>query len=438
MGHRVGALAQTRYPGGVAIDDDPLHHAQAVEQTREALAIGAPAIYEAAFTHDNVKVRADILRRLDGGGHELIEVKSTGSYSEAKHLPDVGIQLHVLLGCGVDVRRVSLMHLNRRYVYPGGEHEPRLVFDKTDVTREAFDYVACVPGALATMMETLALPEPPEITCGPACTKPYDCGFIGWCTRDEPEPDYSGDVRTDHAVLRCLDRLRFPLYFVDFETVGLALPIFPGTSPFQPVRVQWSLHALHEDGSLEHAEWLADTSSRNPDPEFMRTLLDALGTEGTFVHYSPYERTQLIDIAWRYPSFRQPLVERIPCWRDKLAEKLAASGESLPAPANPAAHGLAAFDLGLSAVSKGCIHPQLGSGQYTIKTAIKLLARDLPPYEGLAISNGDQAMVATVEMLTPQTTPQRAEQIRRDLLEYCGQDTLAMVEIYRTLRELRG
>lgn len=437
-GNRVGQLAQERYPDGVLITQDHLHHREAVEATRAAMASGAPALFEAAFTHDNVKVRVDVLLRAPDGGWELIEVKSTGGYKPEKHLPDAGIQLHVLRGCGVDVRRVSIMHLDKDYIWPGGEYDPQRLLAVTDITREASDYLACIPDHLAEIMRTLALPEPPRVTPGRVCASPYECAFIGWCRRDQPTPDYSGDVTTVDSVLARLDDLRFPLHFVDFETLNPALPLFVGTRPFQIVRVQWSIHTLHADGRLEHAEWLANDVSTSPDPEFMRTLLDALGAAGTFVHYSPYERTQLVDIAWRHPEFRQPLADRIPRFRDKLVEKLAREGEPFATLQTADTGGLADFDLGARVVRDGCVHPALPSGRYSIKTAIKLLAKDLPPYEGLAVSNGDQAMAATAEMLSPSTSTEQATRLRTDLLEYCAQDTLSMVEIYRTLVALAG
>lgn len=437
VGHRVGALAQARYPGGVLIAEDHLHHAQAVETTRRALDAGTPALFEAAFTHDNVKVRVDVLRRLDSGGFELIEVKSTGGYSEKKHLPDAAVQLYVLLGAGVDVRRVTLMHLDKGYIYPGGDYDPHALLAATDITHEAFRYIADVPGHVARMMEVLALPELPAAPADVSCTKPYECEFHAWCTRDEEPPDFGAPLKTDEAVLRRLDCLRFPLHFVDFETVNPGLPLFPGTSPFQAVKVQWSVDTLHRDGRLDHSEWLIDDASTDPSHDFATTLLRALGDEGTFVHYSHYEVTQLVDIALHHPDLRQPIVDRIPRLWDNLTRKLSEAGMSDARLVHPEHDGLALFDLGMRIVRDGCVHPALGENGWSIKPAVKVLAPHLPAYAGLAVSDGDQAMLATTEMLDPATTPERAAAIRRDLLEYCEQDTRAMVEIYRTLVNLK-
>jgi len=70
-----------------------------------------PAIYEAAFTYDGVRVRADILKRLKNGKWDLIEVKSTTAVKDV-HLPDAAVQYYVLKGAGVDVHKAFPMYLN--------------------------------------------------------------------------------------------------------------------------------------------------------------------------------------------------------------------------------------------------------------------------------------------------------------------------------------
>ena len=77
MGHEVGELATRLYPGGVLIGEDHLHHEEAVQSTLEALKDSSVcAIYEAAFLYDGVRIRVDILERLENGKWNLIEVKS--------------------------------------------------------------------------------------------------------------------------------------------------------------------------------------------------------------------------------------------------------------------------------------------------------------------------------------------------------------------------
>jgi len=435
-GTHVHEIAHGRFPGGVLIEDDYLHFGDALKHTQEALESGVDTLFEAAFAHDNVKIRVDVLRRLADGGWELIEVKSTKDYDTDKHLPDAAVQLHVLLGCGIEVRQVTLLHLNADYRYLGGGiYDPRDLFAPTDITAEAFDYIERVPSDLAAMMAILAQAEQPERPLGVNCKEPYECEFYAWCHADDVEPDLSQEAQFVPAVLKRLDGLRYPLHFVDFETMAPALPIFIGTGPYQRTRVQWSIHTLHEDGRLDHAEWLLSGADENPDADFMGSLLNALPREGTFVHYSSYERTQMVDIACRYPEFRQRLVDAIPGFSDKLVETMVKRGISHADLRLGGADGLLDFDLGERAVKLGCLHPVFGpkGTKWSIKDAIKILAPDLPPYASLTIGNGDLAMIATEEMLDPRTPPDVAARIRADLLAYCCQDTMSMVMIYQTL-----
>lgn len=438
VGHRVGELARARYPDGVLVSEGPHEHTAAVERTLALMAAGARDVFEAAFTHDQVKVRVDVLHALEDGGYELVEVKSTGGFDEAKHLPDVGIQTYVLLGAGVDVRHVSLMHLDKSYVWPGGPYDPHELLAKTDVTALALDYARSVGPHVAQMIAVLEAASPPEVTPDDSfCRKPYECEFYAYCTRGIEPPDYS-DVApaVDAGVAQRLEGLQFPLLFVDFETINPALPLFVGTSPFQQVKVQWSLHRLDADGTLTHHEWLVEAAERDPQRTFLATLLDVLGTEGTLIHYSPYEITQLVDLAVRLPDMRSRLLATLPGLHAKVAQKLAERGEAAP-PRPQDAGGLLTFDLGREAVARGVSHPALAR-TWSIKAALPILAPALPPYTSLAIPDGDAAMLATAEMLDPATSEPRRAELRDALLRYCEQDTLAMVEIYRTLAQHAG
>ncbi|MBC7265392.1 MAG: DUF2779 domain-containing protein [Coriobacteriia bacterium] len=433
VGHRVGALARARYPGGVLVEQGPHQHAEAVARTADLIRSGTRDIFEAAFTYDRVKIRADVLHALDGGGFELVEVKSTSRYDPAKHLPDVGIQAYVTLGAGLDVRRVTLMHLDTTYVWPGGPYDPERILAATDVTAEAFDYARSMAPHVAEMIAILEAAEPPSVQPSDSiCRRPYECEFYAYCTRGiEPPDGLDVEPTVDAATAQRLEELRFPLLFVDFETVNPALPLFPSTSPFQVVKVQWSVHRLEADGALTHDEWLVASAETDPQPEFLSTLLDALGTSGTFVHYSPYELTQLVDLAARLPDMRDQLLATLPGLYDKVAQRLADRGEELP-PRPDTGGGLASFDLGREAVARGVSHPAL-AGTWSIKAALPILAPSLPPYSSLAVTDGDAAMLATAEMLDPETPPERRAELRKALLRYCEQDTLAMVEIYRRM-----
>ena len=76
------------------------------------------AIYEAAFVHDGVRIRVDVLERLNFGSWNLIEVKSSTEVKDV-YYPDVAVQYYVLEGCGLKIGRAGILHIDNQYVYDG-------------------------------------------------------------------------------------------------------------------------------------------------------------------------------------------------------------------------------------------------------------------------------------------------------------------------------
>ena len=55
-------------------------------------------------------------------------------------------------------------------------------------------------------------------------------------------------------------------------------------------------------------------------------------------------------------------------------------------------------------------------------------------YDGMAVANGGDAMEAFDMLYAQKLPPAEQEQLRKDLLKYCEQDTWAMVKIVDVLR----
>src|SRR5271163_3120762 len=133
QGHKVGMLARQLFPGGVEVCERSLD--QAIRATRELVADPEiPALFEAAFEHDGVLVRVDVLHRRRDGRWRLVEVKSSTSVKQ-EHLDDVGIQYRVLSRCGVDLPSVCLAHINRHYVFDGISINVRRIFKIRNLKR---------------------------------------------------------------------------------------------------------------------------------------------------------------------------------------------------------------------------------------------------------------------------------------------------------------
>lgn len=443
-GHEVGRLATRLYPGGILIEEDYLHHEEAVQTTLKAMkSPNVRAIYEAGFINDGVRIRVDILERLDHGKWNLIEVKSSTSEKDV-HLPDVAVQYHVLEGSGLDIEQVILIHVNNRYVYDGENLDLGQLFSRSDMTRKALIYRNQIPSLLAGYKDMLAKPEQPEIRPGRHCKNPYECEFLEHCTKGMPEHwvmDLSGvtqmklnelaamgiekirDIPPSFSLSALQERIRscvihnkdyispklkgelmnvqLPIHFLDFETTGTAVPRYAGTRPYQTIPFQWSDHILYEDGTIHHREYLCD-EDKDPREEFTLSLLDALGVGGSIVTYTSYEEGIIKALAEEFSEHREKVLALLT--RIKDLHKI---------------------------VSRYYYHPGF-HGSFSLKSVLPAIVPDMS-YGNLAIQEGQLAGLEYLRMIDPATSSDEKEKIRNDLLIYCGQDTFAMLKIREEL-----
>jgi predicted RecB family nuclease len=443
-GHEVGLLATRLFPGGRLIEDDYMHHSEAMEATREAISDpSVPAIFEAAFVYDDVRVRTDILERRDDGRWNLIEVKSSTSVKDA-YLLDVAIQYYVLQGAGLKIASAGITHLNNRYVYDGEELELEDLFSFSDLTEVVISIQEEVSRRLSDLKEMLKAAEPPEANPSRFCASPHCCEFWEHCTRNVPEfwvlklsgitkerldtlealdirdirdiPSYFPLDQLQDRIRRCvinqeeylspelageLRDVAYPIHFLDFETVAPAIPRYPGTRPYHSIPFQWSDHILHRDGALEHREYLSD-EDRDPREEFARSLVKALGTRGSIFSYTLYEKRVIEELAEHLPRFRGRLRSTLGRFKDL--------------------HSL---------VRRYFYHPRF-YGSFSLKSVLPALVPDMN-YEDLAIQEGNQASLEYLRMIDPSTPQVEKQRIKKALRRYCRQDTIAMVKIREEL-----
>ena len=443
-GHEVGRLATEIYPGGVRIEEDHFHHEDAVRSTLEVLKNrDVPAIYEAAFLEDGVRIRVDVLQRVNGNAWNLIEVKSSTKLKK-EHVDDVAVQLHVLQSAELSVSLAGIMHINNQYVYDGKDLDLNSFLTFSDQTEEALSQQEVIPSQLATLKDMLSKNEPPDILPSPHCKKPYLCNFWEHCTQATPEywvvkekglsektqnelravgvediRDIPADfplsaiqqLRRDCVVNQKeymapelgveLMKVEHPIHFLDFETIGPAIPKYTGTRPYQTVPFQWSNHLMHENGNLERQEYLC-LEDKDPREDFAETLLKALGEKGSIVVYTTYEKGVL-----------EGLAEHLPHYRDRLHAVI----ERL-------------YDLHV-VVKNHYYHPEF-HGSFSLKAVLPAVVPSMA-YDKLEIQEGQMASVEYLRMIDPATLPKEKEKIKKDLLTYCAQDTLAMVKIREEL-----
>ena len=450
QGREIGMLARQLFPGGVEVGSMRLD--QAIRATRELMANPeVPTIFEGVFEGDGVLVRVDALQRRKENYWRLVEVKSTSDLRD-NHVEDVGIQSYVLSFSGVKLASVWLAHINRDYVLNGTTVDPRQFFLFRNLTDRVKNLRPELVIRLRSQMNVLAMPTPPEVPVGPHCVNPVVCEFFQHCNQPLQEdhigylprlhasaaeqleemgvesiheipadfelsefqrrvctamqtgqPWFSAELKTE------LESLRYPLYFMDFETVNPAIPRFSGMRPYDHLPIQWSVHVQRQPGSpTEHFDFLA-LDSGDPRTAFIASLCEALGEDnGSIVVYNEqFESQRLWELAGWLPAY----TDRI---RD-IQRRL--------------------WDL-LPVVRNHVYHPAFG-GSFSLKAVLPALVPEMT-YEGMEVPNGQAAGVAWQSMISNGVTDSERQAKRKALLEYCGQDTLALVKLLEALRTASG
>ena len=449
QGREVGLLARQMFPGGVEVRNDGGLD-EAIRTTRELVAnTDVPAIFEGTFEHGGVLVRVDALQR-QGKRWKLVEVKSTTDLKD-HHLEDVAIQYRVLSCSGLKIASACLAHINRDYVHPGGKIDPREFFRVRNVTWRVQQLQPKLTSQLRSEFRVLAQPTAPNIRTGSHCTDPVVCEFFDHCIPPRPDDhigylprihasvveafeemgvesiwDIPADfdlteiqrravtcVRTDepwfdHVGLRVkLATLRYPVAYLDFETVNPAIPRFACTHPYQHITFQWSAHIQQRpDAEPEHYEFLA-TDARDPRHEFISSLCTALGQTGSIVVYSSFESKRLSELDSWLPEF----ADRINAIQARL------------------------FDL--LPIVRGHVYHAAFAGSYSLKSVLPALVPGMS-YDGMEVTDGQDAGLAWEKLIRGKLDQTETKKITKALLGYCGLDTLALVKLLTELRKYAG
>ena len=447
--HAVGVLAQSAFPGGVLVESGSDDLEAALARTAELMADSSvPAIFEAAFRHSNVLVRVDILQRRRLNRWRLLEVKSSVSVKD-HYLYDLAIQYHVLQNSGIDVSSACLVHLNREYVYDGKSYDCRELFITEHLTRRVRKLGDAVPKLLGGQRRALTQSAPPVIEPGRQCGDPYRCEFFDHCNPARPITHISyiprlagkkmqdlldlgvslieqipddfplteiqtrvctavktGRLWTSDTLASELSKLKYPLYFLDFETLYPAIPRYAGMWPYSHIPFQWSMHRQREGhAELEHFEFLATTDC-DPRREFIQSLCAALGNRGKiFVYNAGFESLRLAELADSLPEF----ADRIGNIRERL------------------------WDL-LPFIRRHLYHRQF-NGSFSIKSVLPALIPQMT-YDTMDVGDGTAAGLAWDEMVRGGVEVSKRQRLKSALLQYCRQDTLAMVKILEHMRAL--
>lgn len=449
-GTNVGLLAHRLFPGGIVVEAEPWEREQAVARTQALLSDrNVGAIFEAGFVHNGLHVRVDVLKRTSAESFALYEVKSSGEV-KAQHIPDLAFQVQVARLSGLKIENAGIIHINKNYER-GTELDVYGLFSVSDETPRVDDYVAGIEQRIGQQQQILR-GQSPSVEPGSHCHDPYDCEFWDRCTACKPEdwvfylprlgseryeqlrslgieliweiPDdfnlselqnrirevlRTGEPYLGPGLAAALSEVTPPVSYLDFETISPAVPIWPGTYPYQRIPFQWSVHKTSQSGQLIHAEFLADGST-DPRRSVAELLVAQLcpSDERIVVYNRAFESSVLGELVDLYSD----LAPRLIAIRDRF------------------------WDL-LPVVRNHVYLPGFG-GSFSIKAVAPAMVPQLS-YAALdGVNEGLAASDAFIRLVNGILADGETEEgVRDELLAYCRLDTLAMVQVHQKLQNIR-
>lgn len=449
---------QERFSENVIID--PTDVVKAVSDTQIAIDKGIPAIFNATFKIQDLILVVDFLNK-KGDVWQVVSIKNTLSnnlYSFIKSdssskevkafLKEIAFTKYVLDKVQyTEMRNVSycIMTLNSNYIR---EDDLDLIQLTKIFNLDKHIQNADVEEMDAVLDKIRTQKSEPEVMIGSHCKNP-DCSFRDICWKNITEESIHnipritqtkrelfvkngwhtindiqdlennltdiqrsvvqkvkvGTVRKNQMkLLFFTNRLKYPLYHLDFETIFPNIPLYKGMKPLDPLPFQYSLHIEDRNKPLVEKSFIHKENS-DPRLEFIKSLIVNLGTDGSIIVYNKGFESNVINLlALAFPEYAQEL--------KKIDARL--------------------VDLMIPFKEQDYWHPKMVFS-YSLKAVLPALVPEMT-YKNFNIQNGEQALLA-YERFLESTDEKEREQIINDLIIYCSQDTMAMVKILEVIRK---
>lgn len=395
------------------------------------------ATWQEAYVSDEFEIRRDALIKNVDDTYDLYEVKSSTTIKK-EHLYDVTFQ-SIVMKDTTKLSKIFIVTLNKEYIFKE-KLDIKQLFSITDVTEEVKDLTSEVEEKMREAVSIIEKDKPDYIE---NCLDPKTCPCIDLCYPNLPKKtifnipmlspkkkrelvdskiidinelsdqfELSAKQRRIADVIKqnkpylnniglktFLDSFVYPIYFLDYETYPLAIPIYNNYKTYQHMVFQYSLHVVNNDQNTTHKEYL-ETELGDPSTNLIKKLNEDIGDTGSVVVWNKtfeFERNK--DMANLYPEYKEFL--------ENVNSRM--------------------IDLADFINKELYIHPDF-LGSWSIKNVLPVMVLELS-YKNLKVNKGDQAMLNWWKLI--HSTDKSEE---KDLIEYCGLDTLAMVKIWEKLK----
>ena len=351
-----------------------------------------------------------------------------------------------------------MVHVNSEYVLHGelNIHEYFVIEDETEIVRGKQEEVRAIIDQQNIFMKEHDENHEPETRLDKKCKSPYDCDYWEYCTRNLPEhnifdlpilgnnalqikfdkynegkisyEDLKDEILQEkametidfelnnrppkidkEAIKEFLQVLKYPLYFIDFESISFAIPKYEGTKPYQQLCFQYSLHIVdHEGAELEHKEFLADPDDDDFMRHFAEGMIKDMKKAGTMIVYNKgFEVDKTRKLAEQFPDLKDDLLKIL----DNVVDFMVPFQQRQ-------------------------YYAKEMNGKYSIKVVLPTLFPDDPEldYHNLPLVHVGTEASETFLAMKDMDEEKRAK-AREGLLVYCKLDTYAMVKVLAKLKK---
>jgi hypothetical protein len=435
-------MAHELYPGGIEI---PYHLSSldAFQKTQQSLALNT-IIYNACFSYSHFVSRSDILVPREDSFVDIIDI-SSNTNPKYENFLDLAFQKFVVEQTGYKIKDIIILYINSNInqtlpIFPDSFFKrinalEKIVSLEKEVS-EKCNYLINISHSKPSLNEM-------------SCKSPKDCRISPHCwnlreemnifslresreiskrlfenkifyLRDIPddvelnkiqkiqvECDKNRSIYKDKTeISEFLNRIEFPYYFLDFEAINPAIPIYPNSRAFQHIPFLYSLHIQKEDGSLENVHFIEE-EGEDPRIGILKNLSNKIGSTGSII-----------------------------CYNDTIEKKCIKESTSVFPEYTPWWNGIKDNFVDLSLPFKNfSYYNPLQNGSTSLKAVITPLTG--LDYSHLNIHDGSIANKEYLNLkLDTKLTTENRNILKKDLIAYCQMDTFAMLEIIKKLKEI--
>ncbi len=404
-------------------------------------------IYNACFLSTEFFSKTDILiPSNEDDSWEILEVKSSINIKR-DNIKDLLFQQHVAKLCGIKINNCSILNVNPEYVF-SGSLDLKQFFIKTSVVEKMKFAQDEFLSQLEYFKSLIHKPEIPSISPKYSCSSPKNCN-LKTCWHELGEGDifnlreggelvsklyksgihYLKDIpdntelsssqkiqieaeinqspyMQEEKLKNFTESFQYPFYFLDFETVNPALPLYIKTKPYQHIPFLYSLHIQEKQNSpLLHYSYI-DSGLYDPRQKILEELSKLIKPTGTIICYNDtFEKRCLRESIQLFPEYSD--------WYSSISENFK--------------------DLSDPFKFFYYYHP-LQKGSASLKSVLPALTG--LDYKELGINDGNMANLEFLRAKTMNLSPEEIEGIHNFLLDYCKMDTFAMFKIVEALAKL--